>query len=476
MKPIPGYLLRTTIAAILLWPVAGTADGQARRLPCAAAVTVREATECVRVAPPLGVQKLDPGHTYTLPELIDLAESNSPEGRVAWAGAKASLERAGIARASYLPIVAFAAQGSDVRAIVPFPKPLAPRGYVTIEQPIARAQLELQYTLMDLARGPRLEAARAAELASTLRFGRTQQEIAYTVATLYYREQLEAGRLTAAQTILHDAETLRDNSQSQFDNGRATLPDLQNAQAGVAEASFALVSAEGAVKKAKLALTEAAGVEPTTEINLPAQPATVTADALAPQVETLIEAAWKSRPDLLARAQDLKRAQQNARVAHSAYRPTARLEGAGGQTATWPTADYGQLGYANVSTWSAAVSLKWEIFNAARRHEVGAAQAEARAAAEEWRAAQDRVTRQVWDAYVDCQTATAQQRSAQIFLESSQSSYESSLAAFGYGVRSLVDVVQAEKQLAQARLTAVDANAQVTLSAAALTFAIGAQQ
>jgi outer membrane protein TolC len=443
---------------------------------CMTAATIREAESCLKTAPARMLQKLDPSHMYSLPELIDLAESDSPEGRIAWAQAKARMEQAGVARASYLPIVAFAAQGSDLRAIVPFPKPIAPRGYVTVEEPIFNAQLELEYTLLDFARGARLESARAVQLASTLRFGRTQQQIAYNVSVQYYREQLEAGRLAAAQTILQTAETLEQSAQSQFDNGRATLPDLQNAQAGVAEAQFALASAEGAVKKAKLALTEVVGVEPTTEIDLPPQAASVTSDALSPQVETLIQEAWKSRPDLLARAQDLKRAQEAVNVAHAAYRPTVRLSSAAGQTATWPTADFGALGYANVSTWSAAVSLKWELFNGARRHEVAAALAEHQSSVEEQRAAQDRVTREVWQSYVDYQTAAEQQRAAQSFLAASQTSYDSSLDAFQYGVRSLVDVVQAQRQLAQARLAVVDANAQLTLSASALTFATGAQQ
>ena len=182
-----------------------------------------------------------------------------------------------------------------------------------------------------------------------------------------------------------------------------------------------------------------------------------------------------AEPDLLARAEDLKRAGENARIARSAFLPSARLSLTGGQTATWPTTDFGQLGAANVTTWSAALSFKWEIFNAARQHEVAEARLEQRAAAEEQRATLDKVTREVWQAYVDYQTAAEQQRSAQAFLASAQLSYDSSLDAFQYGVRSLVDVVQAERQLAQARLAAVDAASQLNLSAATLTFSLGAQ-
>lgn len=466
-----GVNMKNTFALLLLYSL----HAVAQRGPCSSVLTVRDADRCMASARgPAKLPELAAGHVYTLPELIDLAESASPETRIAWSAARVQMERAGVERAAYLPVLAFAAQGSDVRAIVPFPKPLAPRGYVTVEEPIAAAQLELEYALLDFHRGAKVEASRDAALAATLRFERTHQQLAYQVATLFAKAQLENGRLDAAKTILHTAETLAEDAQSQYDNGRTTLPDLQNAQAGVAESRFALASAEGSAKKSRLALTEALGVEPTTEILLSAQHAFTAEDGVAPKVDELIHTAWKQRPDLLAKADDLKKAQAGMKGAHAAYLPAVQLAATGGQTATWPTADFGQLGYANVTTWSAAVKLRWEVFNGARSHEVAAAREETRAAAEEQRAQQDRVTREVWQSYVDTQTALEQQRAAKAFLDAAQTSYSSSLEAYRYGVRSLVDVVQAERQLAQARLASVDAEAQLSLSASALTFATGA--
>ena len=462
--------MNRTLLSLFLYSAVAVAQQSA----CTSVLTLRDANRCT-ASPrmPDKLPQLDPGHVYTLPELIDLAESASPETRIAWAAARAQLERAGIEKAAYLPVLAFAAQGSDARSIVPFPKPLSPRGYVIVEEPLVTAQLEMEYALLDYRRGARVEASRDAALAATLRLGRTHQQLAYNVATLFAKAQLESGRLEAATVILHTAETLAESAQSQFDNGRSTLPDLQNALAGVAESRFSLASAQGAAKKSRLALTEALGVEPTTEILLAPQHQFTPEDALAPKVDDLIHAAWKQRPDLLAKADELKRAQANIKAARATYRPTVQLAATGGQTAVWPTADYGQLGNANVSTWSAAVKLRWEVFNGARSHEVAAARVEARSAAEEQRAQQDRVTREVWQAYVDLQTALEQQRAAKAFLDSAQISYDSSLEAYQFGVRSLVDVVQAERQLAQARLASVDAEAQLSLSASALTFATG---
>jgi len=117
--------------------------------------------------------------------------------------------------------------------------------------------------------------------------------------------------------------------------------------------------------------------------------------------------------------------------------------------------------------------LRWEVFNGARRHEVSSSLAEEKAAAEQQRATQDAVTRQVWEAYVDYQTALQQEQAAQSFLAAAQTSYNSSLDAFRYGVRSLVDVVEAERQLAQARLGAVRARASRLQSEISLSYATG---
>ncbi len=442
-------------------------------LHCDHILTAKDAARCIgSVSTTAPIPRLDAGRVYTLPELVDTAESASPEGRIAWTEAKRALERAGVDRAEYLPLLTFAAQGSDSRSIVPFPKPIAPRGYVTVEVPTALAQFNLEYKLLDFGRGPRLEGSKALEIASTLRLGRTHQTIAFTTATQFYRVQLAEGQLEAAQAILQTAETLQQNAHSQFDNGRATLPDVQNADAGAAEARYDLANAQGEVKRSKLALTETIGVEPTVEIEITHESRNPP-EAFEASVEDLIQTAWKTRPDLLARAQDLRHAQDAYRVAHSAYLPKVGLDAAGGQTSVWPAADFGQLGHANVSTWQVAGQLRWEIFNGARRHEVNAALAEQKAAEEEQRKTMDEVTRQVWDSYVDYQTALEQEKASQSFLSSAQTSYDSSLDAFRYGVRSLVDVVQAERQLAQARLASVRARSQRRQSEVALTYATG---
>src|ERR1700752_5271117 len=60
--------------------------------------------------------ELDPGKAFTLPELIDLAESHNPETRAAWEHARAQAAVLGVARSELYPAVAAAALAGGTRS------------------------------------------------------------------------------------------------------------------------------------------------------------------------------------------------------------------------------------------------------------------------------------------------------------------------------------------------------------------------
>ncbi len=74
---------------------------------------------------------------------------------------------------------------------------------------------------------------------------------------------------------------------------------------------------------------------------------------------------------------------------------------------------------------------------------------------------------------IGSRTALRKQQAAVALLESANSSYSASLDAYKYGVKNLIDVVTAERQLAQARLSSVSARSQLFLEAVDLEFVTG---
>jgi outer membrane protein TolC len=140
----------------------------------------------------------------------------------------------------------------------------------------------------------------------------------------------------------------------------------------------------------------------------------------------------------------------------------------------WPTTNYGQLGSASKPTWSAALEIEWRVFDGGeRKNKLAAAESKHREAQHEMTEKRDEATREVWSAYISFRTAIRREQAAMALLESANASYSASLDAYRYGVRNLVDVVTAEKQLALARLSGVAARSDLFLQAVNLEHVTG---
>jgi outer membrane protein len=440
------------------------------------ASTPGAAAECAAHAIPVDtVAKLDPTHPYTLAELIDIAEHNNPRTRILWERAKQRAEELGIAKSAYYPVLAGVAAFSDERFIDPFPKPLAPRGYVTVEIPAVVPEVTLDYLLFDFGRrGAKVDAATAQKLAAGANFVQANQQVAFAVASAYYNLVTQQERLEAAQQTLKTAQTTQDAAEAQLLNGRSTLPDVLNARAETSQAVFDRESADGDEKISRVTLTETLGVEPSPDILIDAAKTAPLPDALTMPIDALIARAMANRPDLMAQMAEIRAADDAIRSAKSEYYPKIVLSAKAAQTSIWPTADYGELGPASVSTWSAALTVEWRIFDGgARKNELAEAKSQKRSAQEELREKRDQTTREVWTAYIGFRTALRKQQAAVALLDSANASYSASLEAYKFGVKNLIDVVTAERQLAQARFSSVSARSQLFLEAVDLEFSTG---
>ena len=464
--------LAASLAAFSLLCWAATAGAQCGGISS----TPSAAEDCARHAVPIDkAAQIDPAHPYPLAELIDIAENNNPRTHIIWERAKQAAEQLGIAKSAYYPVLSGIAAFADQRTISPFPKPLAPRGYTMVEVPAIQPELTLDYLLFDFGkREAKIDAAAAEKLAAGANFIRANQEVAFGVATAYYKLQTAQERLTATQETLKTAQTTQDAAEAQLNNGRSTLPDVLNARAETSQAVFDNESADGDQKIARVVLTEAIGAEPSPNIIIDRQDKTSLPQALTMTIEALIDRAIQDRPDLAAQAAEIRAADQEARAAKAEYLPRIALSATGAQTSIWPTSDYGQLGNASEPTWSVGLGIEWRLFDGgARKNELAIAQSKGRAARDEMREKQDQATREVWTAYIGFRTAMRKQQAAEALLESANASYSASLDAYKYGVKNLIDVVTAEKQLAQARLSGVAARSELFLQAVNLEFVTG---
>ena len=458
--------------SLLLAFSAARASGQ-----CAGKVSSpAAAADCAaRETPHEGTAVLDPAHAYTLAELIDVAEQHNPSTRMVWERAKEKAGELGLAKSAYYPDLDGLAVFGDERLINPFPKPLAPRGYVMVEVPVVRPEVTLQYLIFDFGkREANVDSAKEQKLASGADVIQVNQALAFRVASAYYQLQTAEERLQAARDTLKTAQTTQDAAEDRLKNGLATLPDVLNARAETAQAAFDEESADGDEKIARVTLTEAVGADPSPDIVIDGQGSAPLPERLAMSIDALIDRAMKDRPELMAQTLRIRSAEAEVRAAKAEYRPQIDLSGSAAQTSVWPTADYGQLGAASEPTWSVDLGIHWRIFDGgARKNEVMIAESKRREAEDELTAIHDETTREVWTAYIGFRTALRKHDAAVALLEAANESYSASLEAYKYGVKNLVDVVTAEDQLAKARLSSVTARSELFIEAVNLEFATG---
>ena len=413
----------------------------------------------------------DPAKTYTLPELVNLAEQNNPETRVAWQNAKARAADLGISKATLYPTVAAAALAQTVRTNLLFWP-----NYIRQTLDSYSPALEVDYTIFDFGRRlDEIAVSRDNLLAANLLFNDTHRKVIYQVMAAYYRVLNAKGQEDAAEANLKNAQTVQQAAEARLELGLATLPDVLEARSAAAQADYDLQAAIGASEIAHGDLLTSLGLSPTNPLQVePIQALTIPQD-LPVTVENSIDRALAQRPDLMQRVVELRAAGSEIKAAKTAYLPTLSFSGIGGLNKTYGEQDQlPGVHSPNQEFWTARLSLTWTLFDGfARESRVAQAKAEQKQAAAEVDAIRDQVENEVWAAYSTARTALRQQKAAAALLEASSSSYEAALQSYNYGVRSQIDVVSAQRALAAARTEDVSARTQLLTTIAALAFQTG---
>jgi outer membrane protein len=410
---------------------------------------------------------MDQGKVYTLPELIDLAESHNPETRATWERARARAADVGIARSAFYPTLAAVALASTVRDAALYGE-FFHRQTLGVFEPT----LHVEYLIFDFgARSGAVDVAKANLMSANLQFNDTHRHIIFQVSAAYFRLINAKGQREAAEVSLKNAAAVEDDAQSRLKNGLGTIPDLLEATAARKQADYDLQATLGAEQIAQGELATSMGLPAETTFHTQEADQLSIPSQVPDSVDQEIDRAFRQRPELLKQITRIRAARAILKESHSAYAPTISFAGDGGLARAYGEEDLYPGHYAEGEVWSVAVGMKWTLFDGRRREKtVASAQSEQRAAEADLRSLRDQIDQEVFSAYIDLQTALRQQQSAAALLIASEKSYEAARQSYNFGVRSQLDVISAQKTLAQARSEDVAARAQLLLQNADLAF------
>lgn len=413
---------------------------------------------------------IEPDRTYSLGELIDLAEAHNPETRVAWESARAEAAALGIARSELYPaLTAVALSGVD-RSEVPL-------GSLFYRQtvPVLQASLDLNYTIFDFgARAGRITAESARVLAANFTFNDVHRKLIYQVQQAYYRLLNAMGQEAAARASLANAQAVQQAAEERLHDGLATLPDVLEARSATAQAQYDLQAVLGAEEIAGGDLATALGASATATIRIQPLSEEPTPESVDDRVKAAIDRALDQRPDLLAAVAGIHEAIAQRTEARAAFFPSLTVSANPTAQSSYIQQQNLPWGHTSDLTGGVALSLNWTVFDGgARKSRLAQAEAEIGKSEAQASASRDQIENEVWTAYSNLNTAFRQREAATALLDAATQSYAAALESYNYGVRNLLDVTAAQKVLAQARSQDILARTQVLTALANLAFRAG---
>jgi outer membrane protein len=432
---------------------------------------------------------VNPRKIYNLAELIDIAERNNPETRVAWERARYAAGAVGLSESAYYPfLVASAAAGYD-RAFIPFPtlavdqRKLPSLGAVSVtgggslvtEAQVYRGELSAKWLLLDFGeRSAVVASARERLMIANVGFNATHQKIVFQVTERFYQLGTARQKVLVARSALEAAQTVEQAVQARIDNQLATRPELLQAQQQSAQSAFEVEAATGLESDARVALAESIGVLPTVPLNVADLGQRSTSEQTNGSVDELIERALSQRPDLVAKLANVHAKQNDIRKVRAEYYPKVAIDAHVSETELDVSVAGSKYFGDHKPTFGAFLTVNVPIFDGfGRRHKMEMAEAELRGAENELAGGRDSAVREVWKAYTDFKTALRKQDSAGKLVTASQDAFDAVLESYKNGLGTYPEIVSAQRNLASARSVSHETQSAIFTSAAALALSTG---
>jgi outer membrane protein TolC len=422
----------------------------------------------VPVAP---AQPSGSGQSYDMSALIDLALRNNPDTRRVWEAARAAAANYGISKAPYYPKLSAEASGGYSRVIFELPNETA-----VLRQWQVTPMAELTYTLLDFGRrSASAEVARQQLAAANFGFNRALQDVVFNVQRAFYGLSAAKAAVVAAERNFDLAKTDDEAVAQRVNLGLATEPALLLSRQGVAQSEYDLANARLMVREAQANLAVAIGVAANDALDVESLDRQSVPRTLGSEVDTLIDSAVRSRPDLAAQSANLQASEAGVARAKAEFLPTLGVNGFYGDQTWGYTVGSPFTQKSSQPQYGALVTLRWDIFTGfSRINTVRQAEAQREEASAGLKSLEVGTIAEVWRAYYEFEASQKKYDYAKALLAASQEAYDANLDTYRQGLVTIVDLLTAERDLASARYTMIQSTADLLTSSAAVAYAVGA--
>lgn len=446
--------------------------------------------------------KIDPSRTYSLVELIDLAQRNNRATRAAWEMARTAAVGVGLSQAEFYPMLAVLASygggywnmdmnfNNDL-AGVPLPNNLI--GAIFGEQLPRNIDLDLhasgvfrmlntgaalRWMLFDFGeRHARMTSAQRTQVAANLAFNAAHQAVTMKVLESYYAWEAAKRQVSSAMATVDAARKFAQSAEATAERGLLARPELLQAMQAEAEADYALQTARAKAEIAWVDVAEAAGIPPCVPLKVSDADYAQLGKQLQRPLDAYIRAALGNRPDLLAKVAIVQAREAELRAARADLLPKLSLDGVAGytrfDTSVQTRGPLDEAGF-GLQNYGGFLTVQWPLFTGfGQQNKIKLADTQRQAAMEELALAREKSIAEVWRAYTLAKNALASRESAAGLVKATRSTYDAALAGFDQGLVPIQNVLSAQAAWARASALQAESESAIGTSLAALAFGTG---
>ena len=178
---------------------------------------------------------IDPKHVYDLAELIDVAQSNNQNTRIAWNSAREAALAAGVVRSTYLPRIMVSAVGGYSYS---HSRSTTQVGVGGVDLPPADggastrlsggvSSISLTWLLFDFGqRAAVTDAATQASVIANIAFTGAHQQLIHDVSLAFYANSADRTKITANRRSLDDARQVEAATRAKAEHQQATAVEI----------------------------------------------------------------------------------------------------------------------------------------------------------------------------------------------------------------------------------------------------------
>ena len=411
-------------------------------------------------------QKIDNKQPLDLNGLIDIALRKAPALRQSWRQARAYEAALKQAESKLYPNV-------DLTGKITRSRDKGSSASSDTDQIKYGPSADITYLLFDF--GGREAAIKGAQndlIGANYTFNQSIQDLLFTVEQAYYNLYSAKSALVAAQAYVEDTKKTFDAAKIRFQAGLSVKLDELQANSDYDNSLYQLEEAKSDLKSSEANLALALGLPADYHIEIAPPTKEIPSNLSEADITSLINEALALRPDIAAQKAALRSKQAAIETATANMLPSISL-GATGER-NWYEDYENNRQRSHDYDMGASISVDWNIFDGYNNlYAKKQAEELAKLEQENLIEAELQASADVWISFFNFKTAVRKLDYSKSFLVTAKNSHDLALESYMCGLSNIIDVLDAQTKLAQARTQMITSEEDLYMALSSLAHATG---